>query len=186
MVRCDGLLAPFGEGTRANRLGSEAVLVDQPAEPVASTDAIVVDGGRGFWLGARRHRLEGRPLLECAVQPVLVEALDVGREDAFEVMAADDQDPVEAFTADAADPTLGVRPRVRRLYGRFDHSYPPGFEHLVEVGGELAPRKHVAECRQQSSISLRQLRTSDVPLEHPKLVAQKEDLDLFLPLRTEA
>jgi hypothetical protein len=33
---------------------------------------------------------------------------DVGRKDVLDVSAAEDQDPVEALSADAADPALGV------------------------------------------------------------------------------
>jgi hypothetical protein len=38
--------------------------------------------------------------------------------------------------------------------------------------------------RQQHPIRLRQLRTSDLTLEHPQWVAEQQDLDLLLPLRT--
>jgi len=47
-----------------------------------------------------------------------------------------------------------------------------------------SPRQDAAERRQQRPISLRQLRTRDLTLQYPQLVPQKQDLDLFLPLRT--
>ena len=46
------------------------------------------------------------------------------------------------------------------------------------------PRQPTAERRKQCPISLRQLRTSDVTLQDPQLMAQQHDLDLLLPLRT--
>src|SRR6266545_4401330 len=49
-----------------------------------------------------------------------------------------------------------------------------------------SPWQHPAERRQKRPISLRQLRTSDLTLQHPQLMAQQQDLDLLLPLRTEA
>jgi hypothetical protein len=57
---------------------------------------------------------------------------------ALEVAAADDQQPVEAFAAEAADPALGMRPRPRRPHRRLDHTDPFGAEDLIEVTGELA------------------------------------------------
>ena len=45
------------------------------------------------------------------------------------------------------------------------------------------PWQHTAECSQQRPISQRQLRTTNLPLQHPQLVAQQQNLDLFLPLR---
>ena len=72
------------------------------------------------------------------MRPVLVVVQRVGREDVLEVAAADDQDPVEAFAAHAADPALGVRPRPRCAHRRLDHADAFGAEDLVEVTGELA------------------------------------------------
>lgn len=44
--------------------------------------------------------------------------------------------------------------------------------------------QHPVERRQQRPISLRQLGTSDLTLEHMQLVAKEKDLDLLLALRT--
>jgi hypothetical protein len=46
------------------------------------------------------------------------------------------------------------------------------------------PRQHPGKRRQQHPIRLCQLRTSDLTLEHPQLVAEQQYLDLLLPLRT--
>jgi hypothetical protein len=61
-------------------------------------------GGRRFW------RLE----VERAVRPGAVVVAHVDAKNVLELAAADDQDPVETFAADAADPALDVRVRVRR------------------------------------------------------------------------
>src|SRR5262249_62273149 len=63
---------------------------------------------------------------------------DVGDEDVLEVATAKDQQPIEAFAPDASDPTLGVRPRIRCPYRRFDHPDPFRAEDVVELAAELA------------------------------------------------
>ena len=80
------------------RLGGELVFVDQPAEQVAAADPVEVDHVGHWLLVARRPLAERRPLPEGAVRPVLVVMPGEGREDVVEVAAADDQEPVEAFT----------------------------------------------------------------------------------------
>jgi hypothetical protein len=54
---------------------------------------------------------------ERAVRPVSVVMGGVGAEHLLEVAAVDDQDPVEALAAEGADPTLGVRIRIRSSMG---------------------------------------------------------------------
>jgi hypothetical protein len=73
------------------------VFVDQAAEQVAAADAIKIDQfGRGSF--APRQRLtERRPLPEGAVRAMFVVVPRVARENALQVAAADDQEPVEAF-----------------------------------------------------------------------------------------
>jgi hypothetical protein len=44
------------------------------------------------------------------------------------------------------------------------------------------PRQHATERGKKRPVSLRQLRTSDLPLKHSQLVAEEKDLDLLLPL----
>jgi len=48
------------------------------------------------------------------------------------------------------------------------------------------PGQHPAERGQQRPISLRQLRTSNLTLQHPQLMPQQQDLDLLLPLGAKA
>jgi hypothetical protein len=69
---------------------------------------------------------------------MLVEMPDVCDEHVLEVAAAEDQQPVEALSADAADPALGMGARLRRPYRRFDEVDPFGAEDLVELAAELA------------------------------------------------
>jgi hypothetical protein len=67
-----------------------------------------------------------------------VVVLDVGWEDSFEVAVVEDQEPVEALAADAADPALGEDVRAGCANGCADDPDRFGAEHLVEGGGELA------------------------------------------------
>jgi hypothetical protein len=52
--------------------------------------------------------------------------------------------------------------------------------------GPYSSRQQLAERSQQGTISLAQLRASDLPLEHPQLVTQQQDLDLLLPFQSHA
>src|SRR4029453_13023635 len=61
----------------------------------------------------------------------------VDAEHLLEVAAVDDQDPVEAFAAEGADPTLGVRIRIRSSDGRPDDPHALAAEDLVEGAAEL-------------------------------------------------
>lgn len=56
----------------------------------------------------------------------------------MEVSETDDHDPVEALTADRADPAFGVRPRLRRPHRRLDDADPFRAEDFVELACELA------------------------------------------------
>ena len=82
----------------------------------------------------------------------------VGVNDALEVAAAADQQPVKALAPQACDPALGVRPRPRCPHGRLDHTDAFGAEDLIEVARELAvtiadqkarPQPFVVESHQQ-------------------------------------
>ena len=66
------------------------------------------------------------------MRPLAVVVLDVVAQDALEVAAAEDQQPVEALLAERADEALGVRVRVRGAERRPDHLDPLGPEDLVE------------------------------------------------------
>jgi hypothetical protein len=63
--------------------------------------------------------------------------VDEDAEDAFEVAAVDDQEPVEAFGADGADEALGERVRLRRSHRRLDDLDSFAGEDGVEVAAEL-------------------------------------------------
>src|SRR4051812_17560293 len=63
---------------------------------------------------------------------------NVGDEHVLEVAATEDQQPVEALAADAADPAFGMGARLRRPYRRFDDVDAFGAEDLVEIAAELA------------------------------------------------
>jgi hypothetical protein len=54
-----------------------------------------------------------------------------------EVAAGDEQEPVEALAADAADPALQVGVRVRRLHGRTDYLDVLGRQEGVEGAWEF-------------------------------------------------
>jgi hypothetical protein len=111
--------------------------VDQPAEEVSTAKTIELDHLGDRWLAARRRRTERRPLCECTVRSVLVVMRHVRGKDVLEAGAANDEDPIEALAADAADPAFGVRPRLRRSDRRLDHKYALGAEDFVEVAGEF-------------------------------------------------
>src|SRR5438067_9205513 len=57
----------------------------------------------------------GRFQVECAMRSFAVVVLDVDVEDVLELAAAEDQQTIEAFAADGAEPALYVGVRVRRL-----------------------------------------------------------------------
>src|SRR5918996_2100889 len=69
--------------------------------------------------------------------PVLVVMPAVGTEHVLEMLAAEDEDPVETVGADGSHPAFGVGVRVWRLDGRADHLDDLGAEDLVEGVAEL-------------------------------------------------
>jgi len=77
-------------------------------------------------------------LVEGAVRAVAVVVVDVGREDSFEVAAVEDQEPIEARMADAADPAFGEGVRSGCTNRCPDDPDRLGAEYLVEGGRELA------------------------------------------------
>jgi len=86
--------------------------VDEAAEQVAPVHA----GQWRLWVasGNRRGARLGRLQVERAVRPPAVVVAHLDAEHVLELAAAENQEPVEALAADAADPALDVRVRVRR------------------------------------------------------------------------
>src|SRR5206468_9450244 len=91
---------------------SEFVLGDEAAEQVEPVHA----GQWRGWIASSRSdgdrvwRLE----VERTVRPPAVVVAHIDAEHVLELTAAENQEPVEALAADAADPALDVRVRVRR------------------------------------------------------------------------
>jgi hypothetical protein len=63
--------------------------------------------------------------------------LDVDGQDPFEVAAVADQQPVQAFGPNGADPAFGAGVRLLRPHRGADHPDAVGGEDVVEGGGEL-------------------------------------------------
>ena len=85
------------------------VFVDEAAEYFVFVDSPCRDGdGRGWLFIGRLER-------ERAVRPVSVVVGGVDAEHVLELVAVDDQDPVEALAAEGAYPTLGIGVRIRGL-----------------------------------------------------------------------
>ena len=97
-----------------------------------SSDAAKVAHRRSHWFAEVWWSL-----VEGAVRAMRVVVVDVDRQDAFEMAAVEDQEPIEAFTADAGDPALHVRVGAWRAYRCSDYPDCLGPEHLV--GRTLGP-----------------------------------------------
>ena len=72
------------------------------------------------------------------MRPMGVVVVDVDAEDALELPAAGDQEPVEAVPADRADPAFGERVCLRRPTRRADDLEAFAAEHVVEGAAEQA------------------------------------------------
>src|ERR1017187_9022177 len=68
---------------------------------------------------------------------MLVVMPDVVAKDCFEVVATENEQPVEALFTEGPYPPLRDRVRPRRSHRCLDHLYAFGGEHIVEAGGEL-------------------------------------------------
>src|ERR1039458_5162951 len=119
-------------GRREAGLRGGAVLVDDPTQHVATANVAERRGSRGHCADRCGH-LESK----AAVRPMLVVMPDVVAKDGFEVVATENEHPVEALFSDGPYPPLRMRVRTRRSDGRLDHLYAFGCEHLVKAGGEL-------------------------------------------------
>ena len=90
------------------------VFVEQSAEAVATLQSMERNRFAARYLLADRRRLcrDWWPLSERAMRPVPVVVLRVDANDALEVAAADDQQPVEALPPQTADRALGLCSRL--------------------------------------------------------------------------
>jgi hypothetical protein len=100
------------------------VLVHEAAKAIAALDIALPR--------QRRRSPLRRMKCESAVGAFAVVMLDVGTKDVFEVAAADNQEPVEAFGSDGADEPLRVRIRLRPSHWCVDHVDTFAAKHLVE------------------------------------------------------
>jgi hypothetical protein len=112
---------------------SSSVLVEKAAEQVASLHSspvvVVEEHRRGGWI----WRIE----LECPMRAVGVVVLDVHAQDLLQVPSADNQQPVQAFGADGADPPLGVGIGVGCLHWCQEYLGAFGAEYVIEGAREL-------------------------------------------------
>ena len=109
------------------------VLVDQSTEDLAPTQ--LRKRRRTRWVTT--HRRDGRPKAEAAVRAVLVVVLDVAAQDVNKVLAADDQEVVQALSADGPDPAFGDGVGVGRPNRRADDLGTGRAPHIIERPGEL-------------------------------------------------
>jgi hypothetical protein len=82
----------------------------------------------------------GRVQVERTVRPLLVVMPHIDVEDAIELGAAEDQQPVEALPSCATDPALDVRVRVWSTDRRPDGLHPVAVEDGVEGGLNFVSR----------------------------------------------
>ena len=123
---------PRQSGRREAGLRGGVVLVDDPTQHVATADATERRGSKGH-CAERCGHLESK----AAVWPMLVVMPDVIAKDCFEVVATENERPVEALFPDGPYPPLGIRVRPWCPDRCLDHLDTFGGEHLVETGGEL-------------------------------------------------
>jgi hypothetical protein len=77
------------------------------------------------------------------MSPLAVVVVDVDAEDMLEVAAVEDQQPVEALTADGADEAFGDRVRLLRSHQRLDDPYAFAPQDLVEGPLYLPSRSRI-------------------------------------------
>ena len=108
--------------------------MDESSEYVSPSDTVESDDS----LRPRWRCLAWWSLLEGAVGAMPVVMADVDREDSFEVPSVHEQEPVETFAADGADPSFDVGVRARCAYRCADGPDPLAAKHLIERRRELA------------------------------------------------
>ena len=107
--------------------------MNEATETIPSADAERM--GRSNWAetGPRLRRDEP----ETAMRTMAVVMIDVDPEDALELAAAGDQEPVQALAPHRADKALGVGVRLGRLDRRSDDLDALAAEDLIEGPAEL-------------------------------------------------
>ena len=118
-------------GRREAGLRGGPVLVDDPTQHVVTADA-ERRGTRGHFAERCGH-LESK----AAVRPMLVVMPEVVAKDGFEVVATENEHPVEALFTDGPYPALHDRVHAWRSHRCLGHLDAFRGEHLVEAGGEL-------------------------------------------------
>jgi hypothetical protein len=105
--------------------------VDEAAEAVVALD--LVDGWCRGWLpGFRGLEFEG------AMRPLRVVVVDEDAQDAVEVAAVEDRQPVGAFGADGSNEPFGDGVCLRCPHGRLNDPDAAAAQHLVEAGAVVA------------------------------------------------
>src|SRR5918995_1797101 len=112
-------------------LSSAFVLVDEPAQHVAPSDADPF--GRRSRVAPRLRRLE----FETPMGPGLVVVGGVAAKHVQQMTAAEHEHPVQTLHPRGADPPLGVSVRLRSPDRSLDDPRALGAEHVVEGTGEL-------------------------------------------------
>ena len=98
--------------------------------------------------------------LESSVWPLLIEVADIDTEDMLELAAMEDQEPIEALPAHAADAAFGVGIRVRRAERCADHRDLFALEDAIESPAEVRVAIWIRKlgCRPRSPRSISRLR----------------------------
>jgi hypothetical protein len=113
--------------------------VDEAAEAVVALD--LVDGWCTGWLtGFRGLEFEG------AMRPLRVVVVDEDAQDAVEVAAVEDRQPVGAFGADGSNEPFGDGVCLRCPHGRLNDPDAAAAQHLVEAGAVVAVAVTVRTC----------------------------------------
>ena len=126
---------PWGADIRSHAAGASSYSWIRPPRRSWRCTSVVSVGGSPRAIGASIES-EARSS-RAAVWPLAVVVAHVDVKHVLELAAADDEQPVEALAADAADPALDLGVRVRRLDRRADDLDVLAHEEGVEGSGEL-------------------------------------------------
>src|SRR5215211_3498340 len=139
---------PWGAQTRSSR--RRFVFVNESAEEGASPDLQRISRRCGRRIGSAAA-IRGSQI-KRSVRTLLVEVPEVDAEHVFELAAPEDQEPIEALSAHAADPPLGVGVRVGRLDRRPDDLDAVAADDVVEDAAELRVAVVDQEARPQAVV----------------------------------